>query len=200
LIDFGRFDMYGIDSVRLDINPRGAVKPGEDLGIGISSDRCWLTWLSNRVLWLPPDFRPVCAVISGETVALGCQTGNVVIMRFSPQKLPSLYASLSDPDGCYNLHARSSSTNLSKNLARVEHLKIDEKSAQEKASPALVTPIDVVVLYVMLSRASKLPRAVLWTILEYAEYWAHSSSEMDFGSVAAVGHSMGNQLLVRLPL
>jgi len=54
------------------------------LGYGISSDGAWITWNSENVLWLPPQHRPCFrgSVVKGSAVAIGCQSGRVLIFRF----------------------------------------------------------------------------------------------------------------------
>ncbi|PTB70920.1 hypothetical protein BBK36DRAFT_1165408 [Trichoderma citrinoviride] len=46
---------------------------------GISPDRAWLTRRLKRVLWLPPDYRPSCAILSASQLILGCG-GRIVTM------------------------------------------------------------------------------------------------------------------------
>ncbi|KAI1068077.1 hypothetical protein LB507_004316 [Fusarium sp. FIESC RH6] len=43
-----------------------------------------------------------------------------------------------------------------------------------------ITPIDVVVARIMLTKGKKLPPDVVDIILDFAEYWAHSSNEIDY--------------------
>lgn len=38
---------------------------------------------SNHVLWLPPQFRPAELAVADSTVAIGCESGRVVVMRYS---------------------------------------------------------------------------------------------------------------------
>ncbi|KAH6637226.1 hypothetical protein F5144DRAFT_569983 [Chaetomium tenue] len=69
------------------------------LGFGIDKDKSWVTWGSDRVLWLPPEYRPdSVAVLPAEPskrlqaslIVLGCYSGRVVFLRFSGQKPPLL--------------------------------------------------------------------------------------------------------------
>ena len=55
---------------------------------GLSSDRSWITWDGRNVLWLPSEYRPVnypssSFTVSGSTMVIGCQSGRVIIIRFS---------------------------------------------------------------------------------------------------------------------
>ncbi|KAL5598562.1 uncharacterized protein BROUX77_006396 [Berkeleyomyces rouxiae] len=55
-------------------------------GVGISEDGCWLWWKGMPILWLPAPFRGNCSKICDLSVALGCSSGRVVIMRFGDLK------------------------------------------------------------------------------------------------------------------
>jgi WD40 repeat protein len=52
-------------------------------GLGISGP--WVTWDTQNLLWLPPNYRPMHSDISlsGSTVAIGCRSGKVFIIGFS---------------------------------------------------------------------------------------------------------------------
>ncbi|KAH6880714.1 hypothetical protein B0T10DRAFT_551503 [Thelonectria olida] len=65
-----------------------AERPDLDLsqcrvGYGFSGDGRWITWNGTAFFRLPPDYRPICAAISGSNVVLGCKSGRVIIMRFA---------------------------------------------------------------------------------------------------------------------
>ncbi|KAH6999391.1 hypothetical protein EDB80DRAFT_687507 [Ilyonectria destructans] len=51
-------------------------------GFGTSKDNCWITWNGANLLWLPPDYRPIRTASDGVTVALGCSSGRLVVLRF----------------------------------------------------------------------------------------------------------------------
>jgi WD40 repeat protein len=53
------------------------------VGIGISMGE-WITFNGEKILWLPPDFRPYpsCAAIKHKTLALGDQSGRISFVRF----------------------------------------------------------------------------------------------------------------------
>lgn len=55
------------------------------IGYDISSDKVWITWNSENLLWVPPGSRPVCSDVAqgASTVAFGCLTGQVLIFGFS---------------------------------------------------------------------------------------------------------------------
>ncbi|KAH6883964.1 hypothetical protein B0T10DRAFT_365876, partial [Thelonectria olida] len=52
--------------------------------VGLSEDSVWVTWESHRVLWLPPAYRPRRSAVTASTVAMGCPSGRVVVVRVSP--------------------------------------------------------------------------------------------------------------------
>ncbi|KAH8882195.1 hypothetical protein GQ53DRAFT_666471 [Thozetella sp. PMI_491] len=52
-------------------------------GYGISLDRTWIVREAEKVLWLPPDYRPSSSAVTGSLVALACNSGRVLILGFS---------------------------------------------------------------------------------------------------------------------
>jgi WD40 repeat protein len=53
-----------------------------DGSIAISQDRFWVTRNSQKVLWLPSEYRPASYKVSKETVGIGTGSGRVWICRF----------------------------------------------------------------------------------------------------------------------
>ena len=67
-------------------------------GCSISRDGAWIMWNSEKLLWLPPEYRPnikkppylfpmggfASIAVAGLAVAIGCSSGRVLIFRFSP--------------------------------------------------------------------------------------------------------------------
>lgn len=53
------------------------------VGYGLSSNGAWITYQGENLLWLPPEYRPSSAAISGTVVSVGCSTGRVLIFTFS---------------------------------------------------------------------------------------------------------------------
>ncbi|KAL7787609.1 hypothetical protein V8C43DRAFT_288578, partial [Trichoderma afarasin] len=49
----------------------------------ISSDETWIMKDDKPLIWLPPGYRPDVSAVFGATVAIGCMSGRVLIMRFS---------------------------------------------------------------------------------------------------------------------
>lgn len=57
----------------------------------------------------------------------------------------------------------------------------DEEDEKKSTSPVKdLTPIDIVIARIMLTKGKKLPPDVVDIIFDFAEYWAHSSNEIDF--------------------
>lgn len=52
----------------------------------IPCDGTWITKEGKRLIWLPPEYRPRVSAVFGDTVAIGCPSGRVLIMRFSPNQ------------------------------------------------------------------------------------------------------------------
>ena len=47
--------------------------------VGLSSDRAWITYHSERLVWLPSEYRPTCSAILGKTIGSGVGSGKVWI-------------------------------------------------------------------------------------------------------------------------
>ena len=43
----------------------------------------WIMWNTDKALWLPPDYRPTCSAICGNSLALGHSSGRITILRMS---------------------------------------------------------------------------------------------------------------------
>jgi WD40 repeat protein len=50
---------------------------------GTSTDGVWIVKDGKRMLWLPPDYRMMAKAQVGSTVAIGCRSGRVLVMKFS---------------------------------------------------------------------------------------------------------------------
>ncbi|RFU80289.1 wd40 repeat [Trichoderma arundinaceum] len=53
------------------------------VGWALSDDRCWINWNGRSVLWLPPEYRPVRSAVATQKLAIGCSSGNVLILGFA---------------------------------------------------------------------------------------------------------------------
>ncbi|WAO93446.1 Vegetative incompatibility protein HET-E-1 [Fusarium falciforme] len=52
-------------------------------GWGISTDGVWVVKDGKGMLWLPPEYRVMESAVVGSTVAIGCRSGRVLVMKFS---------------------------------------------------------------------------------------------------------------------
>ncbi|OCK73542.1 HET-domain-containing protein [Lepidopterella palustris CBS 459.81] len=48
-------------------------------GLALSSDRVWITFNSEKLLWLPSEYRPLRSAMSGNTIGIGVGSGKVWI-------------------------------------------------------------------------------------------------------------------------
>ncbi|KAL6830732.1 quinon protein alcohol dehydrogenase-like superfamily [Trichoderma sp. SZMC 28015] len=56
-------------------------------GWALSEDRCWVNCNGRSVLWLPPEYRPVRSAVARQKLAIGCSSGNVLILGFASDRL-----------------------------------------------------------------------------------------------------------------
>ena len=54
----------------------------------LRDDRSWITWYGKRVLWLPPEYRPRCSLTASQVIAMGCYSGDVLIIQFNSDTCP----------------------------------------------------------------------------------------------------------------
>lgn len=67
-------------------------------GYGVDASSGWVTWDSNKVLWLPPAYRPDSTALlppepgasTPSAIVLGCRSGRVVVLRFPTGLAPGL--------------------------------------------------------------------------------------------------------------
>ncbi|KAH8592591.1 WD40-repeat-containing domain protein [Bisporella sp. PMI_857] len=48
-------------------------------GVALSSDRAWVTYNSENLVWLPSEYRPSCSAVSEKTIGIGAGSGKVWI-------------------------------------------------------------------------------------------------------------------------
>lgn len=56
------------------------------VGWTLSEDRCWVNCNGRSVLWLPPEYRPVRSAVATNKLAIGCSSGNVLILGFASDR------------------------------------------------------------------------------------------------------------------
>ncbi len=59
------------------------------VGYGLSTDRTWMTWNGNKVIWIPWGYRPYRSMVHSNTVAVGTESGRVSLTRFKAGVLPT---------------------------------------------------------------------------------------------------------------
>jgi WD40 repeat protein len=52
-------------------------------GIALSADGVWITHNSEKILWLPSEYRPTCSAVSGNMISVGAGSGRVWICKIS---------------------------------------------------------------------------------------------------------------------
>lgn len=50
---------------------------------GLSSNRSWITYQGEKLIWLPSEHRASCFRVSGTILSIGCYTGRVLFFKFS---------------------------------------------------------------------------------------------------------------------
>jgi len=54
----------------------------------LHTSKSWIIWNNKNVLWLPPEYRPVASEVRKQTVAIGCNSGRLLLLRFHPEIPP----------------------------------------------------------------------------------------------------------------
>lgn len=50
---------------------------------GLSADWTWITYNGEKVLWIPPEYRPSCSAVSAGSVGIGGGSGKVWLCSFA---------------------------------------------------------------------------------------------------------------------
>ncbi|KAF2681103.1 hypothetical protein K458DRAFT_310374 [Lentithecium fluviatile CBS 122367] len=66
---------FSPNSTRLAIRSVGNIDYYQ--GIGTSSDRMWVTYNSENILWLPPEYRPFCDTVSKNRIGITTSHGRI---------------------------------------------------------------------------------------------------------------------------
>ncbi|KAL6700578.1 WD40-repeat-containing domain protein [Trichoderma pleuroticola] len=80
-------NITSLDKLPRQSNTSGNFKHRNDskaAGWALSEDRCWINYNGRTVLWLPPEYRPVRSAVATENFAIGCSSGNVLILGLAP--------------------------------------------------------------------------------------------------------------------
>ncbi|KAK0728909.1 hypothetical protein B0T26DRAFT_636755, partial [Lasiosphaeria miniovina] len=46
-------------------------------------DQTWINCNGRNVIWLSPEYRPVCSAVHGRMMSIGCSSGQVFTIGFS---------------------------------------------------------------------------------------------------------------------
>ncbi|KAH6883577.1 hypothetical protein B0T10DRAFT_518676 [Thelonectria olida] len=68
-----------IDNQSTDATLRGVCHSGW----GISTDNIWIVKDGKGMVWLPSEYRQWRSAVVGSTVAIGCRSGRVLVIKFS---------------------------------------------------------------------------------------------------------------------
>jgi WD40 repeat protein len=72
-----------IGSIILDLSLPHTIQELNWSGYGIRSDRSWITWNGRNILWLPPEYRTLTSTVREASIAIGCNSGRVILIKFS---------------------------------------------------------------------------------------------------------------------
>jgi hypothetical protein len=88
-----------IGSIILGPPPSHSIQEANWSAYCLEWDGSWITWNGNRILWIPPEYRPSSSMIRENTVAIGCPSGRVILIRFlpDPYSQESVSESVGDP-------------------------------------------------------------------------------------------------------
>ena len=65
--------------VLLEIPAEPSPEAPQFQGCSISSDRMWITWNAEKLLWLPPEYRPQAFDVTLSDISIGCASGRVLL-------------------------------------------------------------------------------------------------------------------------
>ena len=85
-LSFNPQDSYlvtDIGSIILDLSSSHSTQEPNWSRYSIRSDRFWITWNGRNVLWVPPEYRSLTSTVRETSIAIGCKTGRVILIKFS---------------------------------------------------------------------------------------------------------------------
>ncbi|KAH6657963.1 vegetative incompatibility protein HET-E-1 [Truncatella angustata] len=81
LTNRGSFIIDFADGISSKTSPGASFGNVLCISYGISKDNCWITFNGQNLLSLPIEYRPTRFAVFGNTLAIGCSVGNVLILR-----------------------------------------------------------------------------------------------------------------------
>jgi WD40 repeat protein len=97
------FDITGaylhtkLGNLALNVLPLNTALSGANLqdqqyrDLGLSPDGEWITCSSEKVLWLPLEYRPLCSAVSSNTIGIGVESGRVWLCIFKDNCLKRVH-------------------------------------------------------------------------------------------------------------
>jgi WD40 repeat protein len=78
----------GIFDLKLNAPHNNNITPQDQPAIPLQASKygineTWITYRGQKLLWLPPEYRPSASAISETTIVIGCASGCVLIIKFS---------------------------------------------------------------------------------------------------------------------
>jgi WD40 repeat protein len=84
--ELGTFDLQTV-AIATVIGPASTDRSSPiAVGYGLSSNRAWITYQGENLLWLPSEYRPSSSAISGTVVSIGCSSGRILLFTFADSK------------------------------------------------------------------------------------------------------------------
>ncbi|GKT45992.1 vegetative incompatibility protein HET-E-1 [Colletotrichum spaethianum] len=86
--DMGAVDLETVTSISAATHPpvATAIEKRRLYDYGFCTN-VWITRHSENLLWLPPEYRPGISIVVGPAVAIGCESGRVLLFRFSDSEI-----------------------------------------------------------------------------------------------------------------
>ncbi|KAF4222482.1 hypothetical protein CNMCM6457_001372 [Aspergillus fumigatiaffinis] len=79
-----------LSSISLAMPAEPSPKAPKFQGCSISSDRMWITWNEEKLLWLPPEYRPHAFDVTLSDICIGCASGRVLLFHIDRRQLSHL--------------------------------------------------------------------------------------------------------------
>jgi WD40 repeat protein len=78
--DIGVFEIKALSGPRAHLSDLKSQNP-QYKGLALSTDGLWITYNSENLVWLPPEYRPIRSAVSEGIIGVGVRSGRVWICR-----------------------------------------------------------------------------------------------------------------------
>ena len=78
--EIGTIDINALSDLPLPLTISEPCSP-QYQGLALSADRVWITHNSDKIMWLPSEYRPSCSAVSRNTISIGVGMGRVWICK-----------------------------------------------------------------------------------------------------------------------